>query len=164
MTEFAQKALPLAVECYSETGGTCESSNLWPPSEWPYDLAEEALGHGHAGDAVVFGFAVPGHVEGAEEDIEEGQARGKVFVEALLLGGVMPAVKNRAGKNVAEFAEGPVEVRMHHGQIGHVEHGQHSHGVGREADEEHQHIHQGEGQPGVDGMKAGSRKPVHFSG
>src|SRR5260370_1332941 len=88
---------------------TLLTERAWPV-EGVGELAEEGCGHGGVAAAEAFGQLAFGEVEGAEEQVEGGEGGREVPVEPLLLAGVMPAVEDGAGQDVAEGAERPVEV------------------------------------------------------
>src|SRR6185295_13778945 len=91
--------------------------------KWPDHLTEERLWHVLFRHAVMFRLAVPRHVKRTEDDIEEGKGRGEILIETLILRRVMPAMKHRAGEDIAEDPKAPVEVGVHHRGVDHVDAG-----------------------------------------
>src|ERR1700681_105838 len=80
-------------------------------------LLAEARRKASIRDAVFGRKLVLRHVEGAEQDIEDRKRRCIVLLAALLRGGVVPAVENRARQHVAEGSERPFEIGMHEGRM-----------------------------------------------
>src|SRR5579862_5607224 len=74
------------------------------------ELGRKRLGKFALGDAVMIGQLAGRHIEGAEHDIEHREGRGKIPLAAALLGGVVPAVEHRAGDEVFERSQLPVEI------------------------------------------------------
>src|SRR6516164_6568860 len=75
------------------------------------------------------------HVERAEYYIEKGKRRGKVLIDPLPLGAVVPAVKYGAGEKIPQRAKRPAQVGVDHARIDDVERRQHDERRRRESQE-----------------------------
>ena len=101
-----------------------------------------------------------GHIEGAECNIEEWEIRSKILVPSLIRISVVPTMKDWADNNIAEWAKGPVQVRMH--QKGHkrIERQKEEECLGTESDEADKKINQAGIKNEVEGMDSHRGQPI----
>ncbi len=112
--------------------------------------------------AVVIRQPAFGHVEGAEHQVQEGEGRREVLVAHLGVAGVVPAVEDRAGEDVLQRPEGPVQVGVHHGGGKEIEHRHDHEGERRKAHQLDQDADADGVDHRVDRMVAEGGGPVHL--
>src|SRR5882762_6772895 len=77
---------------------------------------------------------------------------------------MMPAMENRADENMAQRAEGPVEIGVDHAGGDDVERTDHQENVGRDAAQQRDDVDKAGAQRQVDGMKARRAGPFQILG
>src|ERR1700683_2549619 len=107
-----------------------------------YELGAEGLRERLVVNAVLIWEVAGRHIERAEHDIEDRKGRSKVLLATALRRRVVPAMKDRAGDHVFEWAERPLEVGVDERRMGGRERPEDQEHVGRDAGEQHDHVGQ----------------------